>query len=276
MKTTILMTGATGFIGQKVLDMLLRMDVNIVLVVRRGSKKKLPNLKLHDKVIYTDNIFNESEAWWLDACFNVDTLLHLAWFAEHNSYMESPKNEECLYGSIVMAVGALKAKVKKIVGIGTCLEYKISEQRLSIDTPLAPKSLYAKSKSELYFYLSNCSGHHQFKFSWCRIFFIYGDDEPITKLHSYIRSELTGGRKVILKYGDAKRDYLHVDFVARRIVDVTMSDIEGVFNICSGKSIKIKEVAYQIADEIGVDRSYIVAGNEVHEFKEIIGTPSLL
>ena len=98
----------------------------------------------------------------------------------------------------------------------------------------------------------------------------------MNKLHSYIRNELLAGRKVILKHGEAERDYLHVDIVARRIIDVALGGLEGTFNICSGKPIKIKEVAYQIADEIGADRSLIVSGTETHEFKEIVGVPNLL
>lgn len=276
MKSTILLTGATGFIGRRILDLLLRQDVNIVIVVRNQSSKCLPKLRLQDKIIYTDNIFSETESWWEKLFFNVDIVLHLAWFAEHDSYMDSPINEECLRGSISMAVGAIKAGVKKIVGIGTCLEYQISDEGLSIDTPLAPQSAYAKSKAELYYFLSEYSSRYPFMFTWCRIFFIYGDDEPAAKLHSYIRGELIAGRKVILKYGDAKRDYLHVDLVAKRIIDLTFGERGGVFNICSGQSVKIKEVAYQIADDIGADRSLIVSEGAVHEFKQIQGVPNFI
>ena len=276
MSSTILLTGATGFIGRKVLDLLLLQDITIVLVIRKHSSRFLPKLRMHDKVIYTENVFNESDSWWTNICTDVDIVLHLAWYAEHGSYMDSHKNKECLRGSISMSEGAIRAKVKKIVGIGTCLEYQISDQRLSIDTPLAPQSLYAKSKTELYYFLKENSRGRQFIFAWCRIFFIYGDDEPIEKLHSYIKGELMAGRKVILKYGNAERDYLHVDLVAISIVNVALGELDGVFNICSGISIKIKEVAYQIADEIGVDKSLIVLENEIPEFKKIVGVPNLL
>lgn len=275
MKTTILLTGATGFIGKRILSLLLHQDINIVLVVKRQSVERLPNLRLHDKVICTDNLFDESKSWWANACSSVDIVLHLAWFAEHGSYMNSKKNEECLRGSINMVEGAKRAGVKKIIGIGTCLEYLISGQKLSVDSPLFPISLYAKSKVAFYYFLKAQARRQQFMYAWCRVFFTYGDDEPITKLHSHIRSELIAGRKVILEFGNTTRDYLHVDLVAKKIVDVALKNFEGDFNICSGKAVKIKELAYLIADELGIDRSYIVSKNRTHEFESIIGVPSL-
>ena len=274
MKDTILLTGATGFIGRRVLKLLLQCDINILVIARKQSLEYLPELRSNDKIILTDNMFAESESWWTHACSNVDMVLHLAWFAEHSSYLYSSKNQECLHGSIRMSVGALKAKVKKIVGIGTCLEYQISNHRLNVETPLDPRSLYAKSKAEYYYFLREYSERYKFIFSWCRLFFIYGEDEPITKLHSHIRKELLAGRSAVLEYAEAKRDYLHVDHVAKAIKDIAFGEPGGVFNICSGNAIKLKDVAFQIADEIGIDRSKIVVGKSIHEFQEIVGVPN--
>ncbi len=47
-------------------------------------------------------------------------------------YLQSPKNLDCLAGTLRLAEGAVEARVRRVVGIGTCFEYDLDVGRLSI------------------------------------------------------------------------------------------------------------------------------------------------
>ena len=42
--------------------------------------------------------------------------------------------------------------------------------------------------------------------------------------------------------GEQERDYLHVEDVARKIVNYAKNKENGIYNVCSGKPIKIKNL----------------------------------
>jgi len=275
MKVTILLTGATGFIGERVLKLLLKRDINLVVVVRKNSLKFPLNIRSRDKIILTDDLFLEDESWWGEVCLGVDIILHLAWFTEHKTYLESQRNIDCLHGSINLAKGAVKAGVKKFIAIGTCLEYQNSNEQLTIFSPLKPESLYAKCKAELYNYLKIYFYNSKISFTWCRLFFIYGEGEPPGKLHSYVKNSLMLKKNILLDDGDAVRDYLDVGIAAKKIVNASMGEFQGPLNICSGQGLVISELVYSIALSMGADKSLINFKNRNINPQKIWGVPSL-
>ena len=70
-------------------------------------------------MVASPDIFAESAAWWADVCAGVDTVIHAAWYAEPQHYLQSPKNRDCLSGTLRLAQGAVQANVRRVVGIGT-------------------------------------------------------------------------------------------------------------------------------------------------------------
>lgn len=123
MTGTVLITGATGFVGHPVLRKLADSSVEIRAVIREGSEGKLIKDMPIEKVITTPDLFAESADWWANACDGVDTVIHVAWNAEPGKYLQSPRNLDCLTGSVNMAKGANRAAVRTVIGIGSCLEY---------------------------------------------------------------------------------------------------------------------------------------------------------
>lgn len=245
----ILVTGANGFVGRQIIKHLNSNNFRIIAIVRVGSENKLfesPNI---ERIISSKDIFSESEEWWTSTCAGVDQIIHAAWYVEPGKYLQSPKNIECLIGSIKMAHGAVKAGVKHIIGIGTCFEYELDGGYLSIDTPLNPLTPYAAAKASLYFILKSILSAEKVKFTWCRLFYLYGEGEDERRLVPYIRKNLSNGKSVNLTSGNQIRDYIDVCEVGNRIVNIAVNEHIGVFNICSGEAISVRQLAEKIADE---------------------------
>jgi nucleoside-diphosphate-sugar epimerase len=251
MTKTILITGGIGFIGKQVVRVLSEQELSLRLVVRRGNKNLVPSYASNAELIETDDLFSESVEWWADQCAGVDTVVHLAWYAEPGNYLQSQLNIDCLQGSLNLARGAIQAAVRRFVGVGTCFEYDLSAGVLSVDTPLKPSTPYADAKVALFMSLSHWLPMRSVEFAWCRLFYLYGAGEDSRRLVPYLRTKLENEKPAALTSGKQIRDFLDVAEAGAMIVDVALSRQAGTVNICSGVPITVRQLAEQIADEYG-------------------------
>jgi dTDP-6-deoxy-L-talose 4-dehydrogenase (NAD+) len=272
----ILVTGATGFVGRHVIKSLINSKVEIIFVVREGNEKNITIFPNIFKIITSNDLFKENEDWWFETCKDVDTIIHVAWYSEPGLYLDSPKNIDCLIGSLKFAKGAIRAGVKRFIGIGTCFEYDLSARRLSVETALSPSTIYAASKVALFNILSNWLPSQSVDFSWCRLFYVYGEGEDERRLAAYVHKQLKAGKSVDLTSGTQIRDFMDVEEVGRLITNVTLSNLRGPINICSGVPITVRKFTEQIADKYG-RRDLLNFGVRPHNILDpacIIGVPN--
>ena len=247
----VLLTGATGFVGRQVLRALGERNCKVRVLVRDGAQSKVAASKAIETVVTTPDLWSESEAWCAQACRDVDTVIHVAWYAEPGLYLQSPKNSACLEGTLRLAQGAVAAGVRRFAGVGTCFEYDASGGKLSVTTPLLPVSPYAKAKVDAFLALSQYLLQRHVEFVWCRLFYLYGEGEDPRRLVPLLRNKLGAGEPVDLGSGTQVRDYLDVREAGRMIADAALGSKQGPVNICSGAAVTIRQVAERMADEYG-------------------------
>lgn len=277
MNNKFLITGATGFVGRQVLSKLLEKKKDVRIIVRKDKENFLGDINSRAEIVTTDDLFEESVDWWNEQCKDIDTIIHLAWYSEPGKYLLSSKNIECLNGSLNLAKGAINSGVRRFVGIGTCFEYDLNAGRLSIDTQLKPSSPYAAAKAGLYTFLSQLLTTKSIEFTWCRLFYIYGEGEDDRRLVPYIRKQLSKGLVAELSSGKQVRDFLNVSVVGKMITDVALSQKQGPINICSGTPITVRQLAEQIADEYG-QRDLLRFGARPENLTDpivVLGVPNL-
>jgi len=245
----VLLTGATGFVGRQVLKALQEIGVRITIIARPGWQEKIKCRKNIISVINTCDLFSESIEWWADTCKGIDVIIHVAWYAEHDKYLLSSKNIDCLQGTLSLAKGAALAKVQKIVGIGTCFEYDFNAGMIGTDALLKPTTPYAAAKVATYTMLSQWLPQQNIKFAWCRLFYLYGENEDKRRLVAYIKSRLEKGKSAKLTSGNQIRDFMDVKDAGETIVNVARSNTEGAVNICSGTRVTVRQFAEKIANE---------------------------
>jgi dTDP-6-deoxy-L-talose 4-dehydrogenase (NAD+) len=246
----ILLTGVTGFVGRQVLRSLSERGCRVRAIMRESKQDQIARTAAVE-IITSADIFVESVGRWADFCRGVDTVIHVAWYAEPGHYLQSPKNQECIEGTLRLAQGALQAKVRRFVGIGTCFEYDLSAGHLSVETPLKPSTPYAQAKVDVFLALSKSLPEKGIEFVWCRLFYLFGEGEDSRRLLPYLRANLQAGKPVDLSSGTQIRDYLDVREAGRMIAEVALGSDQGPVNICSGKPITIREIAESVADEFG-------------------------
>jgi nucleoside-diphosphate-sugar epimerase len=276
MTGTVMLTGACGFVGRQVLRALVERGAQVRVVVREGSQGGLPVLDAIEEVVATPDLFGETADWWAETCKGIDTVIHVAWYAEPGKYLQSAKNIDCLAGTLQMAKGAARAKVRRFVGIGTCVEYDLAGGVLSLDTPLRPVTPYAGAKAAVFIALSQWLPSQDVEFAWCRLFYLHGEGEDDRRLVPYLRSKLAAGEPANLTNGSQVRDFLDVREAGRLIAGIALANKQGPANVCSGVPITVRQLAEQIADEYG-RRDLLAFGARLDDPLEppcVVGVPS--
>lgn len=244
----VLLTGALGFIGSKILKELTKYDVRITALVREN--KKYSNQINDERInyIYIDDLFNKDLKWWLGILKDIDCVIHSAWYTENSKYLHSKKNLECLKGSLNLIEACSISKIKFFVGIGTCFEYDFNytNKKLTTSTPLNPKSPYTLAKVSLLNSLKLLQITSDFQFAWCRIFYVYGEGDDPRRLIPYIHDMLNKSQKAYIKNGDLIRDYIDVKEAGKLIAKIALNCSNGEFNICTGEGKMIRDLALEI------------------------------
>ena len=245
----IFLTGAGGFVGRQVLKSLRAAGHRVTVALRPGGG--LPEGYEADGVIETADLFAETDDFWAGRLRGVDAAIHAAWYVEPGKYLDSPRNLDCVTGTLALARGAVAAGVGHFIGIGTCMEYRLPSDHLDISQPLEPATLYAAAKLSLFHMLGAYLARTDTAFSWCRLFYLHGEGEYPQRLVPYVRTRLQAGEVVKLSAGTQLRDFLDVAEAGRQVASVVETRQPGPINICSGQAITIRAFVEAIADEYG-------------------------
>ena len=249
--TTFALTGATGFVGRQILRALTERGCRVRVIKRPGSRLPDCDNRNRIEIAETSDLFAASRQELEPLLAGCDTLIHAAWYAEPGQYLHSPRNVDCLIGTLRLAQAFQTSGGRRFVGIGTCFEYDVNAGWLKPDTPLLPKTPYAAAKVAAFQMLSQLLPPSGQSFAWCRLFYLYGEGEDARRLVPYLRAKLAAGEPAELTSGRQIRDFLDVREAGERIAAVVLSDQQGPVNVCSGQPITVRELAERIAVEVG-------------------------
>ncbi|WP_394691850.1 NAD-dependent epimerase/dehydratase family protein [Hoeflea sp.] len=247
----MLVTGASGFVGAQIVRQLIRNGHALRLVARPAAAARLASQFPDAEIVSCGDVFAQSPQWWEKACDGVNAIIHAAWYVNPADYLDSEQNATCVSGTFRMAQGAVAADVQHFVGLGTCMEYALPSEQLSIDAPTAPATVYGASKLALFEILDGFFKTTNVRFSWCRLFYLFGEGENPKRLYPYLSRCLAAGEPATLGSGTQLRDYLDVAVGGAAIADIVDTGQVGAINVCSGQPVSIRAFAESIADRYG-------------------------
>jgi len=237
----ILVTGATGFIGNHVVQELL--NRNYAVIATSSNKEKAANFSWFKDVTYIPFDLHSFDNQIDYASFfqNPEAVIHLAWEGLPN-YKSLFHFEDNLSRHYTFLKNFVQNGVNDITVTGTCFEYGMQEGCLNESLPTLPTNPYGLAKDTLRKFLQELKKVTTFHFKWARLFYMYGKGQNANSLFSQLDTALDRGDEFFnMSGGEQVRDFLPVEKVAAYIVSIAVqNETEGVINCCSGKPITVK------------------------------------
>ncbi len=238
----VLLTGATGFVGPNTLAALAR-EGNEVHAVARRRGRDVPGVIWHEADLLAGcEIVGEIEP---------ETLVHLAWYAEHGKFWCSPENVRWVEASLALLRAFAACGGRRAVIAGTCAEYEWSQAVYREDAPTHPRTLYGACKHGLHVVARAWAEQAGVALAWARLFFMYGPGEAPGRLVPSVASALLRGEPAAMTRGAQIRDFLHVADAGAAIGALASSELEGPVNLASGEGVAVRELAAMLAERVG-------------------------
>ena len=247
----VLVTGATGFIGNYVVQELLKNDCSVI--ASSTTMDKASRAEWFDKVSYIPfNLENFDDSIDYYRFFDSpDLVIHLAWEGLPN--YKSPFHEETnLPRHTSFLANLISNGLKDLAVTGTCFEYGMQEGSLTEDMPALPGNPYGRAKNNLRIYLENLQEQYAFSFKWIRLFYMYGKGQNPNSLLSQLENALARGADTFnMSGGEQVRDYLPVEKVAENIVSIALQQrISGIINNSSGHPVTVKDFVEDYLEKV--------------------------
>lgn len=238
----VLVTGATGFIGNYVISQLLKQQHTVIAT--SANSQKAAQMPWYAQVTYIPFDF---EQWQEGTNYfrffdSPDCMIHLAWEGLPN-YKSSFHVDINLPRHIKLLTSLIRNGLCDITVTGTCFEYGMQEGCLREDMPVFPHNPYAVAKDRLRQQLETLQQQTPFLLKWVRLFYMYGKGQnPNSLLSQLDRAQESHEQVFNMSGGEQGRDYLPVEEVAAYIVTIAEQQrITGVINCCSGKPVTVKQ-----------------------------------
>ncbi len=255
---SVLITGASGFIGGHLVRRLVREGEDVTVLVRPGSDiSNLEEVRRDLEVVEhdgtTDGMLAIVEACWPDLAFHVASLV----VAEHKPEDVEPLvTSNLLFPSqLAEAMAGLGAGVGK--GTGSLVNVGTSWQHFE-NRDYSPVCLYAATKQAFEALLQFYVETGRLQVITMKLFDTYGPDDPRPKLFSLLRRLAGSGEKLAMSPGEQLQDLVYVDDVTEALVmagqRLRQGQVAGggeVYAVSSGAPIALKDLVARFAEVAG-------------------------
>ena len=235
--TRVLVTGATGYIGRHAVAALRRRGHEVVAVASAQADLLAPDGP--ERAV---------------AAAGADTLLHLAWYAEHGRFWTAPENLDWVGASLRLVRAFAAAGGRRAVMAGSCAEYGwdcLDGPCVEGVTPLAPATLYGAAKHATHVAAASYAAQEGLGLAWGRVFFSFGPGEAPGRLVAAVARGLLAGEEVPVSEGSQVRDFIAVEELGDAFAALVESDVEGAVNVASGRGVPVRDVVAMVARETG-------------------------
>jgi nucleoside-diphosphate-sugar epimerase len=250
----VLVTGATGFIGGRLIRRFEEAGVGYT-AVHHGSPAPMDSRGRWLKLDLAD----AAETGSMVAGARPDVVFHLAGVrgAERSlAFAEHAFRENLLASHHLLVELGRRARAHRIVIMGSSEEYGRQEKLpCTEDLPDAPVSPYSASKAAVTRFALLYHELFDMPVVVLRPFVVYGPGQGSGMLIPSLLEALGRGERFRMTPGEQTRDFIYVDDVVDAMIAASVADgaVGEIFNVCSGQERRIRDVAEVAARVAGTD-----------------------
>ena len=245
----LLITGATGFVGAKTLELALAAGHEVAATVRPQSpaRRLAPfegrsehlTLELNDRPALSAAL----------TAFRPEAIIHLAWAGVANAArFELTQISENIDAACALVEAGAAAGCSAFIGTGSQGEYGAGSTMLE-DTLPEPTTLYGAAKVSTLYLTRQLAAQSGMRHAWLRLFSTYGPDDNDGWLIPMLITQMLRGERPQTTLGTQFWDWLYVDDVARGLLAAaTTPSAQGVFNLGSGEPVQVRKAVEAIRD----------------------------
>ncbi|MEK6628266.1 MAG: NAD-dependent 4,6-dehydratase LegB [Bdellovibrionota bacterium] len=271
----ILVTGADGFIGSHLVELLVKKGCSVRALSQYNSfnnwgwLEDIPNLKDIDVVSgdVRDPFFCKEITKNIDVVYHLAALIAIPYsYVAPQSYVETNVN-----GTLNICKAALENNVGRVIHTSTSEVYGTAQfVPISEKHPLQPQSPYSASKISADMMAMSFYNSFKLPLTIARPFNTYGPRQSARAVIPTIISQLAGGQKKI-KLGDVNptRDFNYVSDTCRGFIALAESEktLGQTVNIGSNFEISIGDTFKLIQKIMNVDAVFEVDENRIRPDK---------
>ena len=247
--SSVLVTGASGFLGSHLVRRLVRQGFDVVSVFRKAGFQE-------DKRHFRLDLRDTREVQKIFREFRFASVIHLA----ASGVSAEAENFEDLVAVNTLATAslariALSNNVQRFLYVGSAFEYRPQAHSMNEMTPLGPPNLYGASKAAGWMLLDTLYRLEGLPLVTLRPFSTYGPGENPSKLIPYVILQASRGEPIRLTLGSQVRDYVFVDDVleALRLGLTGPTAVGQVYNIGTGpqEAKSVRQLVEEILTTMG-------------------------
>jgi nucleoside-diphosphate-sugar epimerase len=234
----ILITGASGFIGSRLVTKLSLSGHDVMGLTRSNNKKNLnENIQWLSADLSIPATYKEDVK-----DFKPNVVIHLSWQDIPDFSLSKSRinlNQSIDFLSFILEMDSCT----KILVSGSCLEYSNLNGVCKESDKSTPNNDFAWAKLSLYSWLSMKCLERSVSLGWMRIFYVYGPGQRSESLIPTILSSLKNNRLPPLNNPNNANDYVYIDDVINSFCLSAEREISsGVFNIGTGCSTSVLDL----------------------------------
>lgn len=238
---SVIVTGATSFIGVHLIKELLKQNYKVYAVVRPNSKN-IERLPRHDNLVVLEVELSDTKDIISLISDKVFAFYHLAWEGARAPYRDDKTMQDKNYQAALDAFQvASKLEAKIFIGSGSQAEYGKFNGVVDENYPCDPITEYGKAKYAAYKTLAKASDEIGMRFIWTRIFSVYGQYDYDKTLVMSCMDKMQRNEAMDMTECIQNWDFIYVEDVADALVKFL--DVEcdnGVYNVASGRPRQLK------------------------------------
>lgn len=248
-----IVTGATGFIGKFLVRELVKQNVEVIAVVRRGTKNLNTINALPVKIVEC-NIADYHMLPDMIADRDIDVVFHIAW--QGVSDLDA-RNEAIQMQNLQSTLDLIDAmhimRIGCFIGCGSMHEAE-SLVEMNEDKVISNLGyMYKATKTAAHWIGKAKCGTYGIRFFWPLIN-TYGEEERSARLVNTIIRKVLHVESPDLSAGNQYYDFVHVSDVARALILIAEKGVDGTnYTIGSGDAKPLKEflkIVGQVANDL--------------------------